>query len=494
MHLRKMWPVAYVLRVGAIILPMLLAAQITAAQVAKFKHIILMIQENRTPDNLFQGLCAPPFGGPGSCSTSPRSSQYNIQTSNWLNKNSPSGVTQPKPIPLNGTVDLFHSHGAFVTMCDANSNGVCRMDGAGDVGCKPPGCPTVRDPAFEFVDNSTGLLNPYLELATQYGFANRMFQTNQGPSFPAHQYLFGGTSAPTAEDDAAGVFAAENPSDPGVVLPPIGCIAPTTQTVQLISPSDPGEHQAIYPCFEHETVPDVLHSGATWRYYAPGVTGGLGIWVAPLAIDHVCRSSGPGGQCVGQDYVKHVDLVSTDILKDIANCNLASLTWVIPNGDASDHPSGPADWHGPSWVASVVNAVGNSTACDDGTGYWKDTAIIITWDDWGGWYDHVPPPILSSVQGDYERGFRVPLIVVSAYTRAHSISQRSLDFGSILRFVELNFRIVRGKLNFADARNTNGLTGFFTLATPRSYVPISAPLDADFFLNDKSLPTAPDDD
>src|SRR5215472_5046328 len=113
MHLRKRWSVAHRLRVGAIGLLMLLPAQFAAAQVLRFKHIILMIQENRTPDNLFQGLCAPPFGGPGSCSTSPGSSQYNIQTSNWLDKNSPSGVTQPKPIPLHGTVDLFHSHGAF---------------------------------------------------------------------------------------------------------------------------------------------------------------------------------------------------------------------------------------------------------------------------------------------------------------------------------------------------------------------------------------------
>ena len=80
-----------------------------------------------------------------------------------------------------------------------------RMDGAGDIPCSGT-CATT--PQFKFVDNSTGILDPYLELATQYGWANYMFQTNQGPSFPAHQFVFGGTSAPNAADDAAGIFAA----------------------------------------------------------------------------------------------------------------------------------------------------------------------------------------------------------------------------------------------------------------------------------------------
>src|SRR6516162_7204342 len=61
-------------------------------------------------------------------------------------------------------------------------------------------------PAYYYVDNSKGLIQPYLDLVTHYGCANYMFQTNQGPSFPAHQFLFGGTSAPSAAGDAAGIF------------------------------------------------------------------------------------------------------------------------------------------------------------------------------------------------------------------------------------------------------------------------------------------------
>jgi phospholipase C len=173
-----------------------------------FQHIVVIFQENRTPDNLFYGLCGAPFGNAGSCSTTPSAGQYNIQTSNWLNSQSSSGTTQPGSVPLANAYDLNHSHSAFVAQCDVNSNGLCQMDGSAAVS-GTGACPD--SPQFRFVDNSSGMLNPYLELATQYGWANYMFQTNQGPSFPAHQYIFGGTSAPTSDADRKGVHASENP-------------------------------------------------------------------------------------------------------------------------------------------------------------------------------------------------------------------------------------------------------------------------------------------
>jgi hypothetical protein len=153
------------------------------AQIGNFQHIVVIVQENRTPDNLFQGLCVSPVASAlNPCSTTPTSSQYNIQTSNWLDRHSQTGTTQPTPIPLASTYDLSHAHSAFVKMCDADpATGVCRMDGAGDVACSGT-CPP--KPQFTVVDNSTGIVNPYLQLARQYGWANYMFQTNQGPSFP----------------------------------------------------------------------------------------------------------------------------------------------------------------------------------------------------------------------------------------------------------------------------------------------------------------------
>jgi phospholipase C len=446
------------------------------------KHVVVIFQENRTPDNLFQGLCHPPFGHRRSCSTTPTKHQYNIATNNWLDKNSPTGFTHPEPVALGNTYDLSHAHSAFLRMFD---NGA--MDGAGDIVCSG-NCPV--NPQFKFVDNSTGILNPYLELARQYGWANYMFQTNQGPSFPAHQFLFAGTSAPSAADDAIGVFAAENMGGtPG----PAGCIARAGTTVRLVTPG--GENQKIFPCFEHQTMADLLDGvGISWKYYAPGAGS---IWTAPDAIAHICQADAPtAGTCTGPDWTNNVDLKPADVLSDIGSCNLAQVSWVIPIGQNSDHPGNPNTVGGPSWVASIVNAIGTDTTCDDGEGYWSDTAIVITWDDWGGWYDHETPPILDGDQGDYQYGFRVPLIVVSAFTpRGYIDNVNPHDFGSILRFIEGVFNIDEGSLGFADARANDDLAGFFRFRRrPRNFHSIAAPLGADFFLNDKRKAEPPDDD
>jgi phospholipase C len=469
----------------ALLLFACLGATVAHAQISSFQHVVVIFQENRTPDNLFQGLCTTA----SICSITPTVSQYNIQTSNWLDKTSPTGVTQPGPVPLANAYDLSHAHTAFTKQCDLDTTtGNCKMDGAAGVGCSGT-CPA--KPQFKFVDNSTGTLNPYLTLAKQYGWANFMFQTNQGPSFPAHQFIFGATSAPNAMDDHIGTFASENMSGTGTGA---GCIAQSGVLVQLIDSNgveDPSNK--IFPCFEHDTVADLLKPRSiTWRYYTPGAGS---IWTGPNAINHICQPV--NGQCTGPDWVNNVDLKPADVLTDVSSptCNLRQVSWVIPTGQNSDHARSN-NGGGPSWVASIVNAIGNSPCKNpDGSSYWESTAIFITWDDWGGWYDHEPPTILAAPQGGYQLGFRVPMIVVSAFTPAGLINNNRHDFGSILRFVEHNFGIPEGSLTFADARATNDLTGFFRLnQPPRPFQPIASALTASFFLNDKSKPIDPDDD
>jgi phospholipase C len=172
---------------------------------------------------------------------------------------------------------------------------------------------------------------------------------------------------------------------------------------------------------------------------------------------------------------------------------------VTPTGQNSDHPGGN-NGGGPAWVASIVNAIGNSWTnskhkCD----YWGNnsndsTAIFITWDDWGGWYDHEPPPMLAFPQGAYQLGFRVPMIVVSAYT-PQLVNNSRLDFGSIVRYIEQNFGIAEGALTFADRRAFTDFTSFFELKhNPRPFQTIPATKDAKYFLEDKTVPTSPDDD
>jgi phospholipase C len=156
-----------------------------------------------------------------------------------------------------------------------------------------------------------------------------------------------------------------------------------------------------------------------------------------------------------------VDLNPADVLRDIKSCHLRSVSWVIPSGHNSDHAN-LTDGGGPSWVASIVNAIGNQPQCpNETTTYWNNTAIFITWDDSGGWYDHEPPTILAQPQGDYQYGFRVPLIVVSAYTPKGYIDHGRHDFGSILRFIQHNFGIAEGALNRKPAM-LQVLQGFST--------------------------------
>ena len=461
------------------------------AQIRNFGHIIVIVQENRTPDNLFQGLCVPPYGTASSCSTAPTGKQYDIQTRNWLDKTSATGITQPVAVPLANKFDLGHAHHSWVTQCDRDTAGNCKMDGAAKVSCSGT-CPV--NAALEYVDNSTGNLNSYLHLATQYGWANSMFQTNQGPSFPAHQFIFGGTSAPSLADDHAGTFAAENMGGKGTNA---GCIATSTRFVQLID-SKGAETSAnrVFPCFDHDTVPDLLQPrNITWRYYTPSAGS---IWTAPNAIQHICMASGP--TCLGKDWQANVDLNPKHVLTDIAACNLRQVTWVVPSGQNSDHAATNTGG-GPAWVASIVNALGNSwTASNRKCDYWGNnsndaTAIFIVWDDWGGWYDHKAPVTLAAPQGAYQLGFRVPLIVVSAYTPQQTVDNTRHDFGSLVRFIEHNFSIPEGALTFADARSSTDLTGFFDLTKPaRTFSVAPAAVPASFFLNDKRPMTNPDND
>jgi hypothetical protein len=187
-----------------------------------------------------------------------------------------------------------------------------------------------------------------------------MFQTNQGPSFPAHQFLFVATSAPSANDDHNGIFAAENTG----ASVNTGCIAPSTITVPLINPQG-AEFTRIYPCFEHPTLTDLLDArGVSWRYYGSGGDVWLdpqagGIWMAPNAIAHICVASGQ--TCTGAEWTSHVELAPSAILSDIStNCNLRGVSWVIPDAFNSDHSLDVRNTGGPSWVASIVNAVGSS--------------------------------------------------------------------------------------------------------------------------------------
>src|SRR6202521_1788642 len=141
-------------------------------------------------------------------------------------------------------------------MCDLNpATGQCQMDGADlipvecNVGAKD--CPA-PDLQFGYVDPTATYIQPYFQMAEQYTFADRMFQTNQGPSYPAHQFILAGTSAPTASSN---LFAAEDVIGFEHANWDMGCAGSPKVLVRMIDPAG-DESQKMFPCFEHPTLTD----------------------------------------------------------------------------------------------------------------------------------------------------------------------------------------------------------------------------------------------
>src|SRR5579863_6201519 len=311
----------------------------------QIKNVIVIVQENRTPDNLFHFLtpaCPIPASADGyrACSPTPVTDRcYDISPCGLSNQSGILDRITLKPVPLSGSADPDHSHNGFNNMCDPDPAALhCRNDGAWKTS-SPAGTSYgyVANPAVSNYDGSRGhLLEPYLKLANEYGWANYMYQTNQGPSFPAHQFIFSGTSAQTAEDDQKSTFISENFNNkvvsneagclaledatnaevsPALSTPPKGCKLYADGSVQecpvkntaLVYPTDPvGTF-----CFHHQSMADLLNPGdITWKYYAPSPGS---IWTAPDAIKSICEPAwvNPNGdptsglECTGQQWNAH---------------------------------------------------------------------------------------------------------------------------------------------------------------------------------------------
>jgi phospholipase C len=162
------------------------------------------------------------------------------------------------------------------------------------------------------------------------------------------------------------------------------------------------------------------------------------------------------------------------VLTDITSGNLAQVSWVMPHGGASDHPGSNSGNCGPDWVASIVNAVGKSQ-------YWNSTAIIVMWDEWGGWYDHVLPkqykdPVTHAYEG---LGYRIPLLIVSPYAKAGYISHDQHEIASTLHFIEQTFALpplgssMSPPVQLADQRADAFDDAFDFTQQPITFKPIS---------------------
>ena len=405
---------------GEIASPPLPPIKVFPVSGSPIEHIVVIMQENRTFDNLFNGF-------PGA---------------DTVSRGVSNGVEIPlNPVSLADPRDLHHSHLRWWQ--DWNQG---KMDGFAQRDADPPTLP------YSYVPKSE--LEPYWTMATQYTLGDRMFQPNTGPSFVAHQYMIAGQSG----------NAAENPS--GVIW---GCDAPSDTRVALIGPNGT-DLAGVYPCFEYPTIADILDAKQiSWRYYAPASADKAFVLSAFQAIHHIR---------FGDDWRRNVISPQTRILADINHGQLAQVTWIVPDFTHSDHP-GTGSNEGPDWVASIVNAIGGSQ-------FWRSTAIFITWDDWGGWYDHVNPPTIDNMG----LGFRVPLVVVSPYARHGYVSHQVHEASGFITFIEKNFGLQN--LGTRDVMADAFSDCFDYRQKPSPFRTIGSKVGVERLLNEK--PTGPPDD
>ncbi len=383
------------------------AQSVTVAN-SRIKHVVIIVQENRSFDNLFNG-----FPGADTVRTG---------------LTHDGKVVSLQEAPLLRPIDVPHSHLQFESAYDGGKNDGFDLEGHGPLhGATPP-------PAtYPYSYTKQSDVQTYWTLAQKYALADRMFQSNTGSSFPAHQYLI-----------AAKSIAADSPAKK-----PWGCDSPPGTSVQIINKNGV-EVYGPFPCFDYPTLADEMDSSkVSWRYYAPGPPDVSYIWSAFDAIR---------GIRFGPDWTTKVVSPETKIVDDIAAGHLAQVTWVVPTYFNSDHAGRTVD-NGPAWVAAVVDAVGKSR-------FWNTTAIFIVWDDWGGWYDHVPPLQLDLMS----LGFRVPLIVVSPYSQHGYVSHVQHEFGSLLHFTEETFGLP--SLGQTDVRADDLADCFNFLQTPAPFVPV----------------------
>jgi phospholipase C len=409
----------------------------------RIKHVVILVQENRSFDNLFHGF---------------RGARY--ATFGYMHDGT---RVRLQPASLMGP-DIFHGWHEALSDWD---NG--RMDGF-DLNRLGPGGAAGRH-AYQYVERR--YIEPYWQMARQYALADHMFPAMLGGSFSAHLDLIAGTT-----NLKTGTAEADPPS--GL---PWGCDAPSgTRSSIVYTNRREVVNGGPFPCFDQfRTMADLFDAAhVSWAYYAPPVHGwdiGGKVWSefdAIAAIRH------------GRDWSRDVISPARQVLADAAGGGLRDVSWVIPDANNSDHAGEPLDT-GPSWVANVVNAIGESR-------YWSSTAIVVLWDDWGGFYDSVPPPQL-----DYRGlGERVPCIIISPYAKRGYVSHTRYEFGSVLKFVEEAFGLpslasLRSGTGYTDERAYSISDAFDFKQKARKFTPFATSYSRAYFLTQRPSLRPPDD-
>jgi phospholipase C len=382
----------------------------------KIQHVVVIMQENRSFDSYFGTY-------PGA---------------NGI----PAGVCEPDPLH-GGCVAPFHDpdnenyggpHGGAAFTADLDGG---RMDGfigqaekglncsSTEPGCSP--C-TETESSSQCVDvmgyHDAREIPNYWTYAQNFVLQDNMFESVSSWSWPEHLYMVSGWSAKCkeggkwSENPMSCESAIEGPPSPGGNPDPYG----------------PGGKSLPWTDITY-----LLHKyGVSWRYYVfegsePDCENNEAMTCAPV-------TQGPTTPGIWNPLVDFADVEEDGQLEnvqslnnfytavhDTSECELPNVSWITPNGTVSEHPPALIS-KGQAYVTTLINSIMRSPC-------WGSTAIFLSWDDWGGFYDNVVPPDVD--ENGY--GFRVPGLVISPYARAGYIDHQQLSHDAYLKFIEDDF-------------------------------------------------------
>jgi phospholipase C len=392
------------------------------------KHVVFIVKENRSFDNYFGRY-------PGADGTTTGKTLVNGQT---------------RTVPLKPAVDVQPhdiTHG-FVAGMQSIDGG--RMDGYNTI--------LYGKDLSGYSEFSRRTLPRYYKYADRFVLSDHFFTSMFGPTTPEHLYTVAAQSKGIVDNSQNSSTSAEYCDDPTETAPHfIAHISKKTQKkimywedhIQDNYPANVYKIAAYWKqlrlCFNVKILPDELNTaGVSWKYYAdPDNFQNI-----MQAIKHVRY---------GPDWNK-VQLPGK-FLEDVKHHRMPQVSWINPPASYNEHPGGGISvCAGENWTVEYLNAIQKSS-------YWKNTAVVIVWDDFGGFYDHVIPPHYD-IMGT---GPRTPALIISPWTRSGNnplggaIDHQTYEFSSVLRFIEDIFQV---KPMTERDRQANPLSGAFDFAHP----------------------------
>jgi len=385
--------------------------QSSAAQALPIQHIVIIMQENRSFDSYFgtyPGADGIPMqnGAPSVCVPDPVNGQCvaPYHDSNDRNLGGPHGESQARADINDGKMDGF-------------------IEQAHQGQLQPDRCSIIQDPACSQTGPTDVMgyhdaheIPNYWQYAEQFVLQDHMFEPNASWSLPAHLFTVSAWSARCPDEN------------------PMGC----TNNVQLPSGTaylitDPARRADLpKPQYSWTDITYLLHkAGVSWAYYLDEGTE------PDCENDTMFCVSKPQSPTVPGIWNPLPWFVTVQQDNEVGNIQphanfyaaaragtLSNVVWIVPDQRDSEHPPALVST-GQAYVTSIINAIMRSPD-------WNTTVIFLTWDDWGGFYDHVVPPTVDA--NGY--GLRVPAIVVSPYALQGAIDHQTLSFDAYLKFIE----------------------------------------------------------